>query len=198
MMRAPVSAVARLVLALALVWIGGCGPSEPVLPGVTPVTGVESVTVAPARSSGIPSSTPVASTPYQRPAGVYIDVRWFGGRSYDACREQVAEQFGLVEERRDLGSRLGEEYRFASGSLRTLQGIVYMIRVQLPRPVTRSEALEMTGFPPFVGNWRATHLEYRLGHNWGFERFRLVRAPGYKDRVNQLDAWWREAKRVGR
>ncbi len=173
-----------------------CHEPEPVLTVVRPAGLAEGTSSLEGTATSDERSRKT-STPYVKPENVYIDIRWLGGRSYQSVRDEVTRQLGLVMNRRDLGTRKGVELVFARGTIRVRNDTIYMIRVDLPRPVTRSEALELTGFPPYVGNWRITHREYRLGHELDFVRFRLKRAEGNSDRVIQVEAWKQESDQPG-
>ena len=81
---------------------------------------------------------------------------------------------------------------------RVVRGTVYMVRVDLPEPMTRTDALLVTGFSIYADHWRETHLEYRLANSWGFERFRLQRAEPGGDRVVSVEAWKLRPERVQR
>lgn len=195
------SLLPALLLALA-----SCGPPDPVLPGV-PVVPLQDAPLSPSQESLLksptgeaPSAEAAADAPrvYQKVQGVYVDIPHFGGRSYEALRTDITDQLGPVEARTPLGTTGGFEYRFANGALRVMRGVIYMVRVDLPRPVTRTEALEMTGFPPYVERWRSTHREFRVSHVWDWDRIRMIRAAGYEDRVIQVEAWKAPPSRVGR
>jgi len=181
--------------------LSACGRPEPVLPGISEGT-IEKIDApvnpdAP-KDPDAPRSHKVTSQPYQRAEGVLIDIYHFGGRSYEALRSDVTDQFGPVQERVELGTRKGTEVRFANGRLRVLEGTIYMVAVTLPHPVTRSEALEMTGFPPFVDKWGSTHKEFRLSHAWDYERIIMTRARPRGDRVKSVEAWKTSPDRVQR
>lgn len=177
----------RIAAWVAIGWgLGACDPPEPVL-----------VAISDPQAGGPDDQGEdeerVESGEYQRPEAVYVDVRWLGGRRLTTARGELVEQMGLVSEHRDLGGRFGEELVLTRGTVRVVRDVIYMIRVDLPRPVTRTEALVMTGFEPWAEDWASTHREYRLRHAWGFDRLRLLRAEGYADRVIRLEAWKKSA-----
>lgn len=144
--------------------------------------------LGPAADRRLPSQTRKELV-YQKSADVLVDIRWLGGRSFTSNRVEIESQLGPFRSRQDLGDGRGEELVFERGILRVVRDRVYMVRVAFDKPVTRGEALELTGFPPYVDPWRETHHEYRLGHEWGFRRFRLRRESQANDRVVSIEAW---------
>ena len=179
-----------------------CGEPEPVLRGL-PEQQEPPLSVAPLLQDALEPERDddhpekVASKPYIKPKGVYVDVRHLGGRGYSTVQVELADQMGDIQEQMDLGTRYGEEIVFTRGALRMVRDVIYMVRVFLPRPVTRGEALEMTGFPPYVDNWLITHREFRLGHSWDFRRIIMKRAKGHRDHVIQVDAWKERPDKAG-
>lgn len=130
---------------------------------------------------------------YQKADGVWVDVRFLGGRSYTLVREHVARQLGALLEETTLPGDGGRELRFERATLR-LAGdkidMIDMIDVPLPEPVRRSEALRITGFPDQVPrNWIALSGEFRLTNAFEFRRILFKRsAPGSEDIVS-VQAW---------
>jgi len=187
-LRAPIR------LAVALLLLVACGTEDPVLLGVEPEP-----EPAPSQRSKvwqrvIPESayrdTPeVEAQVYRKPESVYVDIHWLGGRRYDDIATELELQLGPLHERKVLDARRGEEFVYERGDVRVVRDVVYMIRVQLPEPLTRSEALLVTGFTVFADHWRETHREFRLSHSFDFERFRLMRHADDKDRVVTVEAW---------
>lgn len=182
--------------ALALAMALGCGTEEPVLLGVEP----ESADVQQSSERSevwqrvIPESAYrddplVEAQTYSKPDGVYVDIHWLGGRRYDDIASELELQLGPLHERKVLDARKGEELVYERGDVRVVRGVVYMLRVQLPEPLTRTEALLVTGFTIYADHWRETHREFRLSHSFDFERFRLMRHDEDKDRVVSIEAW---------
>lgn len=174
----------------------GCGTEEPVLLGVEP----ESADVQQSSERSevwqrvIPESAYrddplVEAQTYSKPDGVYVDIHWLGGRRYDDIASELELQLGPLHERKVLDARKGEELVYERGDVRVVRGVVYMLRVQLPEPLTRTEALLVTGFTIYADHWRETHREFRLSHSFDFERFRLMRHDEDKDRVVSIEAW---------
>ncbi len=194
------------LLVLMLAGSQACGNEEPVLLGVSPEQrereqrqqereGVWQRNIPESATRDAPSGQPVA---YEKPEGVYVDLHWLGGRRYDDAAEQLQAQLGALAERREIDTRRGEELVYERGVARVVRGTVYMVRVDLPEPMTRTDALLVTGFSIYADHWRETHLEYRLANSWGFERFRLQRAEPGGDRVVSVEAWKLRPERVQR
>lgn len=178
----------------ALALLLGCNTEEPVLLGVEPKEQPKSSARSEKWKREIPESayrdTPkTEAQAYAKPEGVYVDVHWLGGRRYDDVADEVEQQLGPLHERKVLDSRRGEELVYERGDVRVVRGVIYMIRVQLPEPLTRTEALLVTGFGVYADHWRETHREFRLSYSFDFERFRLMRHSGDKDRVVSVEAW---------
>ncbi len=197
-------ALAPLCTIIAVLLLG-CGTEEPVLLGVQP--DAESAEEPSARSEVwqrvIPESAyrndpVVEAKEYSKPDGVYVDIHWLGGRRYDDVVGELEQQLGPLHERRVLDARRGEELVYERGDVRVVRGVVYMLRVQLPEPLTRTEALLVTGFSIYADHWRETHREYRLSHSFEFERFRLMRHDEDKDRVVSVEAWKQSPDKVRR
>ncbi len=181
-------------VALALALLLGCGTEEPVLLGVEPDEPADATERSKVWQRVIPESAyrddpEVEAQTYSKPEGVYVDVHWLGGRRYDDVASELEQQLGALHERKVLDARRGEELVYERGDVRVIRGVVYMIRVQLPEPLTRTEALLVTGFTVFADHWRETHREFRLSHSFDFERFRLMRHDDDKDRVVSIEAW---------
>ncbi len=184
-------------------WLAGCGAGEPVLLGVQPEE--EETQGADDRiwKRVVPESAyqedPVQEVKaYARPEGVYVDVHWFGGRRYGDVADELVVQLGPLHERRELDASKGEELVYERGDVRVVRGVVYMLRVQLPEPLTRTEALLATGFSIYADHWRETHREFRLSHTFDFERFRLMRDREQEDRVVIVEAWKQSPDKVRR
>jgi len=187
-LRAPIR------LAVALLLLVACGTEDPVLLGVEPEP-----EPAPSQRSKvwqrvIPESAyrdapEIEAQVYSKPENVYVDIHWLGGRRYDDIAAELELQLGPLHERKVLDARRGEELVYERGDVRVVRDVVYMLRVQLPEPLTRSEALLVTGFTVFADHWRETHREFRLSHSFDFERFRLMRHAEDKDRVITVEAW---------
>ncbi len=141
---------------------------------------------------------PEEAQAYAKPDGVYVDIQWLGGRRYNDVAAELELQLGPLHERKVLDARSGEELVFERGDVRVVRGVVYMLRVQLPEPLTRTEALLVTGFTIYADHWRETHREYRLSNSFDFERFRLMRHSEDKDRVVSIEAWKLSPDRVRR
>ncbi len=180
-----------------------CGAGEPVLLGVQPEDEETEGSDDRIWKRVVPESAhqedPIEEArAYAKPEGVYVDVHWLGGRRYTDVAEELGAQLGPLHERREIDARRGEELVYERGDVRVVRGVVYMMRVQLPEPLTRTEALLVTGFSIYADHWRETHREFRLSHSFGFERFRLMRDREQKDRVVVVEAWKQNPDKVRR
>jgi len=195
--------VGLAALAAALVALS-CSGEDPVLVGIE-LSEPQEEEKAPESvwKRNIPESARAASgeeqlLAYEKDPGVFVDVHWFGGRAYIDCGTELLEQMGTLRDRRELGSGRGEELTYEHGVVRVVRDTVYMLRVDLPHPVTRSEALMLTGFRAFVDHWRQTHLEFRTSHEQGFKRLRLKRLDTTSDQVVSVEAWRTSPDEAGR
>ena len=133
---------------------------------------------------------------YQKPASVYIDFPYFGGRSYQASKGFLAEQFGRLQESSDLPMGRGTEYRFEKGVIQVLDDEIYMLQADLPESLRRNQALQILGFPEQIDNYIITHREYIVEHQWEFLRFRMKRDSTENELVTSFEAWkWDPKKR---
>ena len=74
-----------------------------------------------------------------------------------------------------------------------------MLSVPLPEPLRRTDALELLGFPPQVDDTIVLHREYRLNHEWGFRRIRMMRLGQDNELVDKVEAWrWVPGERSSR
>lgn len=138
------------------------------------------------------ATTPAAvEAAYQKPAGVWIDARYLGGRRYASVRGEVEAQLGALVEERDLPEGQGTEHRFQRGNLRVDDdGAIYLVDVPLPEPMRRADALAALGFPPqLTRDYNVLTLEYRLTNVWGFRRLRFLRAQAGSEEVVRVEAW---------
>lgn len=168
----------------------GCGePPAPVLSAMPAPASVDAVTAK--RLEQERRTTPGAVDPgYARADGVYIDLRYFGGRSWDAARAEVERQFGpVMEETTPAGAATGErDVRLLRGSIHLRDNRIQKMTVPLPEPVRRSEALALLGLPPFVGNYNSLALEFRLTNEWGFRRIRFLRTERGAEEIESVEA----------
>lgn len=165
----------------------GCGDPDPVIQAVSPPR--TEVEVAADRAAAELRTSPAnAEATYTKPAGVYVDARFLGGRRYDAVRGEIEQQLGaLVEERAGAGG--ARELVFERGTLRLDKGLVQMVEVPLPEPMRRTEALGMLGFPPATNEYKVFALEFRLVNAWGFRRLRFERAARGSEDIVRVQAW---------
>ena len=120
-----------------------------------------------------------------------IDVHPQGGQSYREARDVVVEQLGELQSADELAGDNGRLMRFENGAVQVVDDEIVMLRIPLPSPMRRSEALEALGFPPYVGRYITLHREYRLNHEWGFRRIRMSRESRSSELVTQVEAWFR-------
>ncbi len=174
-----------LLLALA------CGTGEPVLVGIpseplleTPATVAEE------------AAEPV---PYARPENVWVDVRHLCGRSYTSSRGEIGLQLGELQSSNELKPSEGRELQMTRGTLRVHDDRVYMMRIPLPEPMRRTDALIALGFPTQTPRYITIHREYRLNHAWGFRRVRLRRLDRLSELVTEVEVWrWMPGEHSGR
>lgn len=153
-----------------LLW--GCGPAEPILTGV-PVTDANSAD---------------AATPYARDEGVYVDIMYLCGRNFGQVRGEVSIQLGDIQETNELGVTDGTEYVLERGRVKVKDDVVYLVHVDLPRPMRQSAALFATGLPPDVDRPYNLTNEVRLRWHSGFDRIRMGREARDSDMVVWVEA----------
>lgn len=137
-----------------------------------------------------PGAQPEAAA-YQRPAGVVVDARYLGGKTYSEVREVLSEQLGALLSATDMPGDGGRELVFERGKLRVVDDRIFRIYVPIEPALRRTAALEAVGFPPASGRYITLHREYRLNHEWGFRRVRLMRENRRSELVNAVDAWYK-------
>lgn len=174
---------ARLVLAfcvLGALCSVGCGEPEPVLPGVPE-----------ARLTPTVSDAPVAEEPkvYERPPGVLVDVQYLCGHPLSEVRAEVLAQLGSLAQSTDLPPGKGEELVMERGTIRAVDDRIYMLRIPLPEPMRRGDVLRLIGLPPQVGETIQTHREYRLNHERGIRRIRMMRQSRRNELVTEVEVW---------
>lgn len=157
-----------------------CGEPEPVLPGVPEARLTPSEGAAP---------TPEAPQVYERPPGVMVDVQYLCGHPLSEVRSEVLAQLGALASSTDLPPGRGEELQMERGSLRALDDRIYMMRIPLPEPMRRADVLRLIGLPPQVGETIQTHREYRLNHERGFRRIRMMRQSRRSELVTEVEVW---------
>ncbi len=182
-------------LLLTLLLTGACASDEPVLSGVPEPGAATAGSDAPEAEGASELSAPLLTEQqpkaYQRAEGVIIDVRFLGGKAYKEVRDILADQLGPLLSSADLPADGGREMVFERGTLRLVDDQIIRVRVPLEPPLRRTAALAATGFPPATGRYVTLHREYRLNHEWGFRRIRLMRENRSSELVNVVDAWVR-------
>jgi hypothetical protein len=171
---------------VSLLWLAlgmGCETEPPVL------TGIPDRAILTPREAEAPASPKRTGAGYEKSADVLVDARHLGGKRFTKVRDLIADQLGQLTASRELDAKKGRELTFERGTIRIVNGSIYMLRVPLPFPMRRSEALETLGFPPYVGGYTGFHREYRLHNEWGFRRIRMKRENRHSERVTQVEAW---------
>lgn len=146
-----------------LLLLSSCGwlaADEPVL------TGVPDVEANPAQQE---------LTSYALPKGVLVDMPFLAGQSWDQVRDQVGAQLGDIQGKTELDPRDGTEYLLERGKVRVKDGTIYLVHMDLPRPMRRGAALVAAGLPLQTDGWFSTTLEWRLRWTSGLERVRMGR-----------------------
>ena len=185
----------RVAPLLALLLLAACGSDEPVLTAV-PEPGAASTTDPTPGEPLLSEKTgttpaPEAPQPYRKADGVLVDVRYLGGKVYGEVRDVVADQLGALQSSQDLPGDNGRQMVFERGELRLVEDRIIRVRVPLEPALRRADALQATGFPNAVGHYITLHREYRLNHEWGFRRIRMMRENGTSELVTAVDAWLR-------
>lgn len=173
------STLAFSTLALLL---GACGADDPVLPGVP-----ERLVEAPAEQATPDAVDPDAG--YALPEGVLVDIQYLTGRPLTEIRGDVLAQLGAFVSATDLENGKGEEIILERGRVRVLDDRVYLISFDLPQPLRRAQVLALLGLPPQVSETIQTHREYRLNHERGFRRIRMVRQSRDNELVTHVEVW---------
>lgn len=157
-----------------LFWIAlGCMSGEPVL------TGLSATPVA------VESTESAELVAYTKPEHVLVDVPHVVGKSLDVARGDLEDQLGSVQTVSELGAREGREIVFERGRVRELNGSIYQVYVELPRPMRRSEAMLAVGLPSQVREWLGVTLEWRTSWAHGMERIRM----GREERDSEFVLW---------
>lgn len=163
-----------------------CGAPEPVIQAVEPPATAEEARERRVAAELKASPQNIDAT-YKRAEGVYVDVRYLGGRDYKAARAEIADQLGAVVEEDVVEG--ASQVLFERGTIRLDEGRIQMIEVPLPEPMRRSDALAALGFPPATRDYQALSLEFRLLNSWGFRRLRFFRAARGSEDVVKVQAW---------
>ena len=154
-----------LLLALNLT---ACRSSEPVLSGLL---GQESA------ASGEKS--------YAKPEGVWIDLSLLNGAPLDQVRGVLSMQRGDVTDTVELPSGKGRKLILEQGQVWEIDGRIYQVRVELPRPTRREPALTSLNIPTQIDRPATFSGEVRVQWHGGFERVRL----GRSERWSELFSW---------
>jgi hypothetical protein len=153
--------------------LAGCMSSEPVL-----------VALGPGPSETVLKSLK-KNTPYQMPEGLLVDVAHLVTKSLDEVRSDLEDQLGSVVEIVELDPQDGREIRFERGKVREVDGSIYLLWLELPRPMRRSEALMQIGLRAQVREWSGLTFEWRTSWVQGMERIRM----GREERDSEFVVW---------
>ena len=192
----------RVAPLLALLLLAACGSDEPVLTGVPQPDATSATDPTPGEPilSENAGQTPTTEEvqPYRRAEGVQVDIRYLGGKVYSEVRDVVADQLGALQSTDDLPGDNGRQMVFERGELRLVDDRIIRVRVPLDPALRRADALAAVGFPNAAGSYITLHREYRLNHEWGFRRIRMMRENGTSELVTAVDAWLRVPGEHGR
>ena len=178
--------VLRPLLFLSL--LCGCADEPPLLTGIPQAPLLQDTPEEASAGSETDEDKPKAQA-YTKARDIFVDVRYLGGKPYAQVRDLLSEQMGGLKSRAPAQRQGGQLLTFEHGQARVIHNTVAMMKVRLPEPVRRTQALEMLGFPPYVGGYTIFHREYRLHHEWGFRRIRLMREDRRSERVIEVEVW---------
>ena len=122
---------------------------------------------------------------YAKPEGVWIDLAMLSGAKLEQVRGLLSMQMGDVIETVELPSGNGRKLVFEHGQVWEIEGLIYQIRVELPRPTRREPALMSLNIPTQIDRPAALSGEVRVQWHGGFERIRL----GRSERWSELFTW---------
>ena len=167
---------------LIIAFLVSCDPPEPVISGIPrePLL---------AASQNETSKTVKQKRTYVKPEGVYVDVRHLCGQRMEAIRDHIHDQLGTRQNIRSLGEVLGREIQFTRGTIRVLDGVVYMMSIPLIEPMYRRQALQTIGFPAQTTSVLAYSGEYRINNQWDFRRIRMRRSKRDAETISEVDVW---------
>ena len=130
---------------------------------------------------------------YSKPEGVFVDVAYFGGRTWREAQGEVELQMGRIQNRVEHG-RDGIEFVLERGRIWVVEGDIQMVRVDLPYAMRRSQALENLGLPAQVREWFGNRRDWVTRHTAGFDRIRM----GREEAESELVVWVEARKFNGR
>ena len=167
---------------LIIAFLAACDPPEPV------ISGIPREPLLKASQKDTPKPAKQKRT-YVKPEGVYVDVRHLCGQRLEAIRDHIYDQLGTRQNIRNLGEVLGREIQFTRGTIRVLDGVVYMMSIPLNEPMYRRQALQQIGFPAQTSGVLAYSGEYRINNQWDFRRIRLRRSQRDAETISEIDVW---------
>ena len=83
----------------------------------------------------------------------------------------------------------GREIQFIRGTIREVEGTIYMVSVPLIEPMYRRVALQQTGYPAFSGGVIRLSNEFRINNSWDHRRIRMKRVARDAEMVSEVEAW---------
>ena len=171
---------------LALLW--SCtGADEPAVRAVRPPPPTVAAVAEKRLTEEIRTSPRNLEVNYEKPAGVYIDVHFFGGRRWDNVRDLIVDQFGpLLGEEIDKQGR--EVKMLTRGTLTMDQGEIDEIEVALPEPLRRPEAMTACGFSGLADKYLAFSGEFRVTQFQGYRRILLHRVSRGSELIDKVTA----------
>ena len=171
------------------------GSDEPVVSGVRdqkPKPTVEEIAAKREREE-LRASPRILEVNYEKPAGVYADVQFLGGRRWENVREIILDQLGAIKLERP-NAQGNEVKELERGTVTLVGGLVETIEVPLPEPMRRSDAMVACGFLGLVDKYLAFNKEYRVTQFQGFRRIVLHRAAAGDDMVDVLTGYHRQER----
>ncbi|MBO86666.1 MAG: hypothetical protein CL927_15030 [Deltaproteobacteria bacterium] len=118
-----------------------------------------------------------------------VDVQYLCGHPLSEVRAEVLAQLGSLTKSSDLSPGKGEELELERGTIRAVDDRIYMLRIPLPEPMRRADVMRLIGLPPQVGETIKTHREYRLNHERGIRRIRMMRQSRRNEFVTDVEIW---------
>jgi hypothetical protein len=129
---------------------------------------------------------------YEKPEGVAFHIPAILGMRYSQFRGSEMETYlgQQLEEVRLPGIR-GRQFKYGQGEVYVARDIIYQVGYEFPRPVSRIDAVHLTGLPEsLLAELKPTSLEQRIERSaYGYRRLVLTRAEPEADQYIRIDAW---------
>jgi hypothetical protein len=172
---------------LVLLTLACTGADEPTIRAVTPPRPTVEDIAEKREREELRTSPRNLEVNYEKPAGVYIDAQFFGGRRWENVRTIILEQFGTLEEQ-STDARGHEVKRLERGTITLEDGEIDEVIVPLPEPMRRDQAMMACGFSGLADRYLSFTREYRVTQFQGFRRIILHRAAPGDDLVVKVTA----------